>query len=387
MHHWVRHPSRAVWRAALEAARVRGRKQIRGLLEQPVRRQPYSKWTVISGWAVATNGDPLTIEVRLNGKRVQEIPLTLERPEVIARDPRLAGRSSLCGFEATLPLEDRRLSRYTVITVRAVSQKDRSIRRTLGLAMLDHRKSGDREVPRHAYQETWDAVASNLNDARFSVAGTNDEGDLDRSGESTATDVQRETNVTTNDRVLEIGCGVGRVGVKLASRCREWVGSDVSEHMLRHTEAALAKVNAKNGRVFHLNGIDLDGLADASFDVVYCTTVFMHLDEWDRFRYVCEAYRVLKPGGRIYYDNFGLTTPEGWKLFQLTAKMDPAARPPNISKSSTAEELQWYAARAGFQNIRVRPGALFVTIIADKAGALSAQPPTVDHEHVAVDVV
>lgn len=159
----------------------------------------------------------------------------------------------------------------------------------------------------------------------------------------------------------------------MAPRCQEWVGADVSENMLRHAQHALAR--QRNVSFVHVNGIDLSGISDNSFDVVYCTAVFMHLDEWDRFRYVCEAHRVLKPGGRVYYDNFCLISPDGWGLFEQMSKLDPAARPPNISKSSTAEELRAYAIRAGFGGVRVRVGTLFVTVIAQKGAAVADDQP------------
>ena len=37
----------------------------------------------------------------------------------------------------------------------------------------------------------------------------------------------------------------------------------------------------------------------------------MHLDEWDRYRYLTEFFRVLGPGGVVYVDNFDLAVPRG----------------------------------------------------------------------------
>ena len=49
----------------------------------------------------------------------------------------------------------------------------------------------------------------------------------------------------------------------------------------------------------HLTGDGLQVSLEGTIDVVYCTTVFMHLEEWDRYRYIKGAFRVLKPGGRL----------------------------------------------------------------------------------------
>ena len=79
-----------------------------------------------------------------------------------------------------------------------------------------------------------------------------------------------------------------------------------------------------------------------------------------------EARRVLKPGGRLYFDNFNLRSDEGWALFEDLYHLEPAARPPNISRSSTPEELLTYAERARFTNIRVLTRGLWVTVIGAK---------------------
>ena len=124
-----------------------------------------------------------------------------------------------------------------------------------------------------------------------------------------------------------------------------------------------------NVSLLHLNGVDLAGLDAASADVVYCTGVFMHLDEWERYRYVLDAFRVLRPGGRAYYDNFNIASEEGWKVFEGVLLIDPGARPANVSRSSTAEELKTYAERAGFEQIELFTGGLWVTAVAVKPAA------------------
>ncbi len=220
---------------------------------------------------------------------------------------------------------------------------------------------------RSEYGRVWDSVAQTRSDAMKAVAGHDSEAEWDRSGRSTADDIVGETGLSNADTVLDIGCGAGRVGLHVAPRARRWIGADVSREMLAHTRTALGA--AANVQLVHLTGDGLPASLDGTVDVVYCTTVFMHLEEWDRYRYIQGAFRALKPGGRLYVDSFSLLSVDGWALFEAMAKLPPAERPPHISKASTPQELQTFVEKAGFEDIRVRGGQLFVTIIARKPRA------------------
>jgi SAM-dependent methyltransferase len=204
----------------------------------------------------------------------------------------------------------------------------------------------------------WDAQAGSEDAAKLAVAGYTDEAELDRTAAATLALLEETVGVRPADTILEIGCGVGRVGRVLAPRCREWVGADVSANMLAHARRRLADL--PNARTVLLNGYDLAGVPTASLSVVYCTVVFMHLEEWERFRYVRDAFRVLKPGGRLFVDNFNLLSDEGWALFGQHLAMDPLDRPAHVSKSSTPQELAAYFRRAGFSHIRQKETGLWV---------------------------
>jgi SAM-dependent methyltransferase len=221
-----------------------------------------------------------------------------------------------------------------------------------------------RMLARQQYGAVWDGEVHNLESARVAVAGYSDEAEWQRSGADTARNVRDLLTLDDRDVVLEIGCGAARVGVHLAPQVRTWIGCDVSSQMLRFAREALE--GYANVRLHQLNGYDLHGIESASVDAVYCTAVFMHLEEWDRYRYVTEAARVLRPGGRLYIDNFDLTSRDGWRLFLDMAALDPAVRPPNVSKASTERELTWYAEQAGLTVTDVQRGDLFVTVVARK---------------------
>jgi ubiquinone/menaquinone biosynthesis C-methylase UbiE len=109
-----------------------------------------------------------------------------------------------------------------------------------------------------------------------------------------------------------------------------------------------------NVELKEISGYDLKGVADASVDVVYCTVVFTHLEPWDQYGYVLEAFRVLRPNGRIYVDNIKLCSDGGWKVFEAHRAMLPAKRPPHMTENSTPQEIETYLRRAGFSNVRMR---------------------------------
>ena len=158
--------------------------------------------------------------------------------------------------------------------------------------------------------------------------------------------------IRKDDVVLEIGCGIGRVGKLVAPLCRKWIGCDVTSNMLLLAAERLRDL--PNVELKEISGYDLRGVADASVDVVYCTVVFMHLESWDRYNYVLEAIRVLRPNGRIYVDNINLCSDGGWKVFETHRAFSPANRPPHMTQNSTPQEIQSYLKRAGFSDVRIR---------------------------------
>ncbi len=220
--------------------------------------------------------------------------------------------------------------------------------------------------PRADYKQTWDRMAGSEDDAKVAVAGYTDEHRLAATADVFLDRLRRTVGIRPTDTVLDIGAGVGRVGRVVAPLCKEWIGADVSENMLAHLRRRLRHLS--NVRTLALNGYDLAGVADASVDLVYCTVVFMHLEEWERYRYVREAFRVLRPGGRLLVDNFSLVAEHGWALFEQILAIPPMGRPTQVSKSSTPQELEAYLRRAGFRDISQELGDLWITTYGVKPG-------------------
>jgi SAM-dependent methyltransferase len=94
-------------------------------------------------------------------------------------------------------------------------------------------------------------------------------------------------------RVLELGCGWGRGVEKLIAACDHFTGLDKNE-------ALIAALQAKHPN-HYFNTVDLPSLAefaDNSFDFVVTFQVIEHIQ--DDHRFLQEAHRVLKPGGKLF---------------------------------------------------------------------------------------
>jgi SAM-dependent methyltransferase len=128
-------------------------------------------------------------------------------------------------------------------------------------------------------------------------------------------------------RVLEIGCGAGRVTRALAGVFGEVCGVDVSGEMISQARQALAHL--PNVRLYQNNGTDLtvlEGFAGrlrrwgvpprflprpAPFDFAFSTIVFQHIPHREIIEnYVREVHRLLRPGGLFKFQVQGDVTIE-----------------------------------------------------------------------------
>lgn len=99
-------------------------------------------------------------------------------------------------------------------------------------------------------------------------------------------------------KVLDVGCGTGRVIEHLNSRGvpkKNIVGVDIS-----HKQLQTAKENVCKTMVFQ-GSLEQIGLSPESFNLVTSNMVFHHVDKGVLFQAFDNIYRILKPNGRFFF--------------------------------------------------------------------------------------
>lgn len=104
--------------------------------------------------------------------------------------------------------------------------------------------------------------------------------------------------ITANDKVLDAGCGVGGSSIFIAKT----VGANVTGITLSERQVQQATANAtknETGDNVHFAVMDYCSTVfpPASFDVVWGCESICYADSKEKF--IKEAYRLLKPGGRL----------------------------------------------------------------------------------------
>lgn len=144
-------------------------------------------------------------------------------------------------------------------------------------------------------------------------------------------------------KVLEIGCGAGRVTRALARLFGDVHAVDVSGEMIEQARKGLAQ--EPNAHVYQNNGKDLSVLPELGYDFAFSTIVFQHIPSKEVIEnYVQEVSRLLRPGALFKFQVQGFT--------ELQSNPDDTW----LGVSYSDEEAVALAQRCGFEP-RHRHGA------------------------------
>jgi 2-polyprenyl-6-hydroxyphenyl methylase/3-demethylubiquinone-9 3-methyltransferase len=110
-----------------------------------------------------------------------------------------------------------------------------------------------------------------------------------------------EERITTGARVLELGCGYGRVLRELTGGARMLVGIDTSLISLQLARETVSP--AASGKFAAMDALHL-GFKDGQFDLVACIQNGISAFHVDQRALITEAVRVTRPGGRVFFSSY-----------------------------------------------------------------------------------
>lgn len=163
-------------------------------------------------------------------------------------------------------------------------------------------------------------------------------------------------------RLIDLGCGTGRLAIHFARKGFDCIGVDLSEEMLararQNADRAGVTVKFRSG-----NLVDLAGFADRSFDSAAClfSTLGMIRGDENRRAALTAAARVVKPGGTLVLHAHnrrfrGL----GWRRYrtaEITMRQAYGGAPLTL-RHFTRNEITRLLASTGWVVIDVQPIAI-----------------------------
>ena len=153
----------------------------------------------------------------------------------------------------------------------------------------------------------------------------------------------RASGVTSQDTVLDIGCGPGIVACAFAGHARHVTGLDLTPAMLEQAQARQEEMSLQNLTWVQGDVAELP-FPDNSFSIVVTRYTFHHF--LSPAAVLAEMVRVCRPGGRVVVAD---VAPEAAKL-SMYDRFETMRDPSHAHALSPAELLQLFSS-AGLQKV------------------------------------
>jgi arsenite methyltransferase len=157
-------------------------------------------------------------------------------------------------------------------------------------------------------------------------------------------------SLKTGETVVDLGCGGGFdsfLASKEVGKSGKVIGVDMTPEMITKARESAEKAGLSNIE-FRLGEIEHLPVADNSADIIMSNCV-INLSP-DKSRVYRDAFRVLKPGGRLAISDIVATAPLPEEIRKNLALLTAC-----IGGAATIEETEQMLKEAGFRDIKITP--------------------------------
>ena len=155
--------------------------------------------------------------------------------------------------------------------------------------------------------------------------------------------------IRTNDKVLDAGCGVGGSSIFMVSKFScSVIGITISEKQMQQAISNAKQKNVAGLVDFKVMDYCNTSFADQTFDVVWGCESICYADDKEKF--IKEAFRLLKPGGRLIVADGFVTQLENNDQPLIRQWLDGW----QVNYLESPVRFQQFMQSAGFENILFR---------------------------------
>jgi ubiquinone/menaquinone biosynthesis C-methylase UbiE len=164
-------------------------------------------------------------------------------------------------------------------------------------------------------------------------------------------DLLKSCGLRENDYLIDVGCGSGRLAKPLAGFLRgKYLGTDIVPSLVRYARDTVGRADWSFKVVEGLAIPERDEVAD----FVCFFSVLTHTQQVESYRYLREAKRVLKPGGKVVFSFLEYGVPLHWDIFQRNTDKSRGVHP--LNEFLSREMIEIWASHLGLRMETMRRG-------------------------------